>query len=358
MTSITPQASGWPVIGHDRPIAMLRKALRTGNLPHAYLFAGPDGVGKRTMALAFAMSLNCQGETPAGQPWPDVPCGICPSCSRVARNAHHDLVEINLETQAKAQGDGGSKSKTGPSKELKIDAIREMQSTVGLSPYSGRWKIYIIGDAERLNDEASNCMLKTLEEPPAHTILMLLASDEAAVLPTVASRCFILPLRSLPSHTVRDALERYWGAEREQAEVLAALSGGRLGYAVSLMEDRESLNRRRRALEELSLISGAAINDRVNAASKLAKMFTEARPELYEMLDTWEGWWRDVMVVASSSPELVVNIDHLSTLRSLARKNNASHAVSAVRLIHDTKQQLMENVNPRLAFESLALGLP
>jgi DNA polymerase-3 subunit delta' len=358
MTTIPPQPSGWPVIGHDRAIMMLRKALRTGNLPHAYLFVGPEGAGKHTLALAFAMSLNCQGETPPGQPWPDVPCGICASCSRIVRGSHPDVVEINLETQAQALGETFSKSKSGPAKELKIDVIREMQSTVGLSPHSGRWKIYIIGDAERLNDEASNCLLKTLEEPPEHTILILLAPDESSVLPTISSRCFVVPVRSLPARTVAEALEVHWGAEREQADLLTALSGGRVGYAVTMLGDRESLSRRGKALEELTLLAGAPIADRVNVATKLAKMFTDARPELYEMLETWEGWWRDVMVVASSAPELASNVDHVATLSSLVKKYNVVGAAGAVDLIQETRKQLLENVNPRLALESLVLGLP
>jgi len=337
---------------------MLRRALRTGNLPHSYLFAGVEGTGKHALAIAFAMTLNCQGDYPEEQPWPDTPCLICPSCSRMLRGAHPDLIEINLETQAQALGESSARAKSGPAKELKIDVIREMQETVGLSPHSGRWKVYVIGDAERLNEEASNCLLKTLEEPPAHTIMILLAPDESAVLPTIASRCFMVPVRPIPIHVEANALEDYWGAEREQATTLAALSAGRLGYAAGLLEDKEGLNRRRKALEEMSVLSGAPIAERVNAAAKWAKLFTDARPELYEMLDTWEGWWRDVLLVSASTPELVGNVDHASTLRSVAKKSSPRRAAGAVTLIRATRQQLLENVNPRLALEALALGLP
>jgi DNA polymerase-3 subunit delta' len=337
---------------------MLRRALRTGNLPHSYLFAGVEGTGKHALAIAFAMTLNCLSEVPAGQPWPDTPCLICPSCSRTLRGAHPDLIEINLETQAQALGESSARTKTGQAKELKIDVIREMQDTVGLSPHSGRWKVYVIGDAGRLNEEASNCLLKTLEEPPAHTVIILLAPDESAVLPTISSRCFMVPVRPVPAQVEAEALEDYLGAESEQAKVLAALSGGRLGYAVGLLEDKEGLNRRRKALEEMSLLSGAPVVERVNASAKWAKLFTDARPELYELLDTWEGWWRDVLLVSASAPELVANVDHVSTLRSLARKNSPTRASSAVTLIQATRQQLLENVNPRLALEALALGLP
>ena len=352
-----PQPSGWPIVGQERAVGLLRAALRTGNVSHAYIFTGPAGVGKRTLSMSFAMTVNCQAEPPAGQEYPDQPCGICPSCSRVLRGAHPDLTEINLQTQAQALGESGSKGKGGPARELRIDAIREMQSSVGLSPYVGRWKVYVIGDAERMNEEASNCLLKTLEEPPAHTILILLAPDEVSVLPTISSRCFLVPLREMPRAQVADALQRYWDEEREQAELGAALSGGRLGYAVSLLSDREGLDRRRKALQELSVLSSAHVNDRVNSAAQYAKMFTDARPEVYEFLQHWEGWWRDVIAV-QSAPELVTNVDQLQALQASARKHTPSSALGAISLVQATRKQLMENVNPRLALEALVLGMP
>jgi DNA polymerase III subunit delta' len=347
----------WPIVGHGRAVDMLRASIRAGRIAHAYLFTGMEGSGKHTLAVAFAMAVNCQADAPQGQEWPDVPCGICASCVRFARGSHPDLIEISLDTQAASMGDVGSKNKSGPAKELRIDAIREMQANVGLSPHSARWKVYIVGDADKMNEEASNALLKTLEEPPAHTIIILLAPDDTLVLPTISSRCFLVPLRSLSRESVARALVQKWGAEREQADLLAALSGGRLGHAVRLMEDRESMERRRSALQELSVLSGAHINDRVNTAGRYAKMFTESRPVLYEMLQDWEGWWRDVIAVRAPAPELVVNVDQMQALQSAARKHTAKSALAAIQLIQDTRQQLLENVNPRVALEALALGM-
>src|SRR5438309_10731140 len=121
------------------------------------------------------------------------------------RGEHPDVVEVNLETQAAALAEEGGK-KSPPPKEIRIDTIRNLQHTVGLSPYMGRWKVYIIGDADRLNEEAANCLLKTLEEPPAQTVLILLAPGEASVLPTVSSRCIQVPLRLLSRSAVAAAL--------------------------------------------------------------------------------------------------------------------------------------------------------
>ncbi len=349
--------SSWPVVGHAGAVAMLRRSIVQGRLSHAYLFTGQPGTGKRALALAFAMTLNCEGESPPGQTWPDVPCGLCPSCSRIRRGAHPDVVEANLETQAAAQAEAGGR-KSGPAKDLKIDAIRDLLSGVGLRAHSARWKVYIIGDAERLNDEASNCMLKTLEEPPAGTILVLLADDETAVLPTILSRCFLVPLRPLLRELVADSLVLMRGVEREEALNVAALSAGRFGYALGLLADRESASKRRAALEESSVLSHAPISERIEAASRYAKRYTEARPELMSMLDMWEGWWRDVLVVKAGNPDLAANADQSSALDSAARRTSVKTAWEAINLIQTTRKQLQENVNPRLALEALALGLP
>jgi DNA polymerase-3 subunit delta' len=320
------------------------------------MFTGPSGVGKRTLALTFAMTLNCQSDPPEGAGEPDVPCGLCTSCGRILRGEHPDVTEINLETQATYLGDDSKKAT--PAKELRIDTIREMQRTVGLSPYMGRWKVYILGDANRMNEEAANALLKTLEEPPSQTILLLLAPDDSSVLPTISSRCIQVPLRALPRPVIASSLVVEWEAEQEQAEKLAALSGGRLGWAVTMLENPAGLVQRSTALEEMALMSGNSILERVNAAAKFAKRFTDARPELYAALDTWEGWWRDVLVVEAGAPELVINVDQLSALRSLAKRVPAERAHDAITLIQQTRRQLQENVHPRLALEALALGLP
>lgn len=351
------QPHGWPVIGHDRAVQMLKHTLERDLLTHAYLFTGPTGVGKRTLALSFAMTLNCQADPPPGSPWPIAPCGLCSSCGRTRRGEHPDVIEVNLETQAAALAEEGGKSKAAP-KELRIDTIREMQHTVGLSPYSGRWKVYILGDADRLNEEAANCLLKTLEEPPSQTILVLVAPDDASVLPTISSRCAHVALRPLSRNSVASSLESQWSAEPEQAQKLAALSGGRLGWAVTMARDVSAMTQRGKALEDMALISGGTLLERIEVASRYAKRFTDARPEVYAAFDTWEGWWRDVLVVTASNPELVMNIDQLTTLNAVARRVPTAGAHDAIRLIQQTRAQLLENVNPRLALEALTIGLP
>lgn len=353
----TQEAVRWPVLGHEMAERVLRRAITGGMLSHAYLFTGPSSVGKRTLALAFAMTLNCQAEPPEGQLYPDMPCGLCQSCSRIRRGEHPDVLETNLETQAAALEEAG-KGKGVPPKELRIDTIRDMQHTVGLSPYMGRYKIYILGDADRLNEEAANCLLKTLEEPPRQTILLLLAPSESAVLPTISSRCIQVPLRPLSREAVAGALMERWSTERADAEKLAALAGGRLGWAVQMHSDPRRMERRGKVLEELALLSGSSIAERINAATRLAKQFTEARGELYNALEIWEGWWRDVLMLKAGADDLVMNVDQRSALKSVAKRVPVDRAHAAIGLIGEARQQLQENANPRLVLEALTLGIP
>ncbi len=356
--SVNLDGSGaWPIVGHAGAVSMLRRAIVQGRLSHAYLFTGQPGVGKHALAMAFAMALNCEASPPPGQAYPDVPCGLCPSCSRIRRGAHPDVVEANLQTQAAAAAESGAR-KSGPAKELKIEAVRDLLSNVGLRAHSARWKIYIIGDADLLNEEASNGMLKTLEEPPPGTILVLLADDETAVLPTILSRCFLVPLRPLSREAVAENLVSLQGIEPEEARNLAALSAGRFGYALGLLGDRESAARRRSALEESAVLARAPVSERIEAATRYAKRYTEARPDLMVMLDAWEGWWRDILVVKAGTPQLAANADQFASLESAARRTSVRQAWEAINLIQTTRKQLLENVNPRLALEALALGLP
>ena len=348
--------SGWPLFGHTKAVQMLSRSLRSGHVSHAYLITGPPGVGKRTLAIAFAMALNCEAADPPLGTFPIEPCGLCRSCGQILRGAHPDVAEIDLQVQAAALNDG--RSKQASPKEIRIDLVRELQASIGLQPYSGRRRVYIIGDADRLNEEASNCLLKTLEEPPAQAVLLLLAPDELSVLPTISSRCLHIPLRPLPLKAVEVALVERWNAPEDEAGLLAALSGGRPGRALALLRDRDAPDRRKLALERVALLSGSSISERISLAADLAKLFTDTRVELYEMLDTWESWWRDVAVVGASASELITNRDQSQALVSSAKRVGVQQAAKALELIDETRLQLQENVNPRLAFEALTIGLP
>jgi DNA polymerase III subunit delta' len=333
---------------------MLKRAISRDRLNHAYLFVGPRGTGKRLFARTFAQAVNCEASGDGAQG--GVPCGLCSQCCRIRAGAHPDVVLYDLETQAAASQTGGKRA--APQKELRIETVRQLQEGLALRPYSARRKIYIIGDADRMNEEAANCLLKSLEEPPPHSILVLLASDEGAVLPTIFSRCTYIPLRTVSSAEIAGYLSSTRGIEEERAQLLSSLAGGRVGSAITLLESPETMSARTRALQELATLKGATVVERLDASARLAKMFTDARAELYDLLDTWELWHRDLLVTLAGVGDLSVNIDQRQALSSQAGKLEPAAALKAADLISTTRQQLAENVNPRLALEALTLGLP
>jgi len=157
----------WQVVGHEWAVELLKRSLTNGRVAHAYLLTGPPQIGKTTLALNFAQALNCQN--------PEGPCGECLSCRKIAHGTHPDVRVI--------EGQGGT---------IKIDQIRALQRQAALSCTEGRWKVFILRQMERATTEAANCLLKTLEEPPAHVILVLTASEADALPPTIVSRCQVL----------------------------------------------------------------------------------------------------------------------------------------------------------------------
>jgi len=196
--------------GQHIAIRQLGNALKSGKPSHAYLFSGPDGVGKRTAALSFAAALNCSGE--AG----DL-CGACPSCRKIVSATHSDVQVV---------GPSGSS--------LKIEQVRLLQKSINLSPMEGRYKVAIVNDADRLTTAAANSLLKVLEEPPGLTVFILITANEAALPPTVISRCQRIAFRPLSSEVLAELLSDCLSVDK--VEMAVSLAGGSLSQARYLME--------------------------------------------------------------------------------------------------------------------------
>jgi len=319
----------WQVVGHKWAVDLLKRSLASERVAHAYLLTGPPQIGKRSLALNFAQALNCLDQ--------EKPCGQCLACSKIAHGSHPDVQVI--------QGEGRT---------IKIDQMRTLRHEAALFPLEGRWKVYIIRQMEQATAEAANCLLKTLEEPPSHVILMLTASEAEALLPTIVSRCQVLNLRPLATETVQRSLQERWGVDAKRAQLLARLSGGRLGWAVAAGQDDAILGRREKHLDEMMELMGQGRVERMGYARQLSH-----NPEaVRELLHLWLSWWRDLLLTASGSSAGIVNIDRVGTLRVQSQLYSLAQVRDFVNSLRAAAWRLEHNANTRLTLEVLMLGLP
>jgi len=207
---------------------------------------------------------------------------------------------------------------------------------------------------EEATTSAANALLKTLEEPGSHVILVVLAREADLLLPTIISRCQHVPLRPLTIPVVEEALIEGWGVGAEEASLLAHLSRGRLGWAVRTFEDDAALKGRAKHLDELDALMEASVTRRFRYAEKLARdpMATE------EVLELWIGWWRDVLLEASRADAPVTNVDRAEQRREHARRFGVETSSRVIKALRDTLDKLQRNANTRLSLEVLMLDLP
>lgn len=333
----------WSVIGQDRAVSLLQRSLETDSLAHSYLFIGPAHVGKMTLALNLVQALNCESSEP--------PCGQCNSCRKVIEGKHADVQVIGLNGY---EDSSASRQKT----EIGIDRIREIQHSASLPPFEGKCSAYIIDGAEHLSIEAANCLLKTLEEPSDNVVFILLTANEQLLLETVISRCQRVELPPLSVNKIEDALCLNWGIEKQEAGLLARLSNGCLGWAVSAYLDSSFLEKRKGYLDELIEVINDDLDKRFIYAIKLATQFGQNRAVVQEQLDLWTGWWRDILLVKANCNDYVTNIDRLTTLDETAEGYSINQIKTFLKNIQVAGEQLKQNANPRLVLEVLMLNVP
>lgn len=333
----------WQVIGQDRALSLLQRSLEQGSLAHAYLFVGPPHVGKMTLALNLAQALNCEAD--------NRPCGECASCQKIAAGKHADVQVIGL-------GSNGDSAEGKSKAEISIERIRQLQHSVSLPPFEGKYKVFIIDGAELLSTEAANCLLKTLEEPVGKVIFILLTASEQLLLPTVVSRCQRVELSPAAATEVEATLISRWGVEKQKARLLAVLSHGCLGWAVSAAFDDSLLQQRTECLEELLNVIGGDFEKRFDYAGQLANRFSQDRGGVQERLDLWLGWWRDLLLVRTGCSDIITNIDRLGMLVKAAKSYNIVQIRFFIDSILEAGKQLGQNANPRLVLETLMLNIP
>ncbi len=315
------------VLGHDRQKDVLERAVKSGRLAHAYLFEGPEGVGKRLMALALVRMLFCeQGNG----------CGGCVVCRKIDHGNHPDIHQV--------EADGTM---------IKIEQIRALQREVSFKPLEAPRKVVLIEGADLLNQAAGNALLKTLEEPRGDSLFLLLSSRPEAVLSTIRSRCQRLRFSSVSQKELHRTLRDRLNLEDTQAHLLAALSDG--SFKKAFGKDQEFyLQTRKDILKAVSALSAGSIIPLFKLAEELAKD-KEHLPETIEIL---LAFYRDQLLLLHGRPEEeLVNIDLLDKIHKMAERETINSLLQKLEAVNQAHIHLGRNVNKQLTMEVLLMRL-
>ncbi|MFA6609671.1 MAG: DNA polymerase III subunit delta' [Candidatus Omnitrophota bacterium] len=308
--------------GQDSALKFLKGTLENNRISHAYIFLGPSGVGRKLAALNFAKAANCPGAIGYDA------CDQCPSCRKIDASNHPDVFILRPEKESSA---------------IKIEKVRELIKDIGLKPYEGRKKVYIIDGADLMKHEASAAILKTLEEPPTDAIIILLAENLGSLLRTIVSRSQVVRFYPLGAREVEDILVKEYSIEDKKAHILSHLFSGRLGEALKY-KDEEFFTKR------LTLIEGLA--GMTFFESDFEKISKE---DLKMYLGMMLSWYRDIMARKfGAGDEQLINADKVEMIRREADSLNAGYLGGVIDQIISTGSFLDQNANPKLAMSMLA----
>ena len=322
--------------GQDRALSLLRLAWREGRLSQAYCFFGPAGVGKRTAALALAQAVNCLAvpETGIAVEASDA-CGACSACRKIAAGVHPDV------------------SVVGPAEKsvISIDQIREVTQRAALYPYEGKTKVFILDPAERMQEPAANALLKTLEEPVAGTLFILVSAGPSALLPTIVSRCQMVRFDPLGEGSLREIMARS-GRTAEEARTAAALAGGSAERALGL--DVEAARAERDRVIRAAWDALGSVSALLECAEQLAR----DREGLEAALEILMGFTRDLAVArlgGAAAP--LIHADCRADVERLAADTPMPAILAVYGVQADAQRALTRNANPRFAAERMLLGM-
>jgi DNA polymerase-3 subunit delta' len=337
----------WPIVGHGNIKKFLQKSIIRGKLAQGYLFYGPEMVGKMQTARAFAQSLLCENYRTAlseGKDEQTAPCRVCPACRQFQKNIYPDFFLVEREAN----------EKTGKKRnEITVAQIRELLSRITKRAFSNSFKIVIIPEAEALSEEASNCLLKILEEPPGRTIFLLISLTKEALLPTVLSRLQAFRFLAVPWREIYEELLRK-GAERSLALELAKIAEGRPTLAMKLFSDGEQYQK---LMNERRELIGFFQNSIVGSFQLIEKMTVRNKDVdlILGKLDALEVITRDALLTLLSDKEMLVNKFLTEELMVVAKQRSISGWQEYLSRIEEAKEYVRANVSPRLVFENLVL---
>ncbi len=320
------------VIGHQHLIEHLQSAITMGKVSHAYIFDGEKGSGKNFLASAFAAALQCEKKGIDA-------CGECTSCKQAEGNNHPDIIRITHE-----------KPNT-----ISVDDIRQqLCGDIMIKPYKGPYKIYIIDEAQKLNVQAQNALLKTIEEPPAYAVILLLTTNAQSFLPTILSRCVTLSLKPVRDSLVRKYLMEQVHIPDYQADICVSFAQGNIGKAKRLAMSEEFEEMKDHMIRLVKYIQDMEISELIESMRKM----TEFKADISDYLDLLMVWYRDVLLYkATWNPSAVVFSDEIHTITKMASKSSYEGIETILKALDKAKIRLAANVNFDLTMELLLLTM-
>lgn len=322
------------VVGHKNIIQYIGNAVKTDKVSHAYILNGEKGSGKKLLASLFAMSLQCQDREEDGDA-----CGKCQSCKQTVSNNQPDIIKVTHEKPST----------------ISIDDIREqVNNDIVIKPYSSRYKIYIIADADMMTVQAQNALLKTIEEPPEYAVIMLLTENAETLLPTIRSRCVMLKLRNIKDQLVKKYLMEQMEIPDYKADVCVAFAQGNMGKAIMLATSEHFNEIKEEAVHLLRNINEMDLNELIDAVKRCMSY----KLEISDYLDVIAIWYRDVLIYkATRNVDRVVFSDQLKYIKDRANKSSYEGIEIILDALEKAKSRLKANVNFELTMELLLLTI-
>ena len=338
------------IVGNERVKEVLKRMLDAGRLPGALLFVGEEGIGKKLFALELAKALNCRTPTPAG------PCGTCSACVRISKlnvpeSADPEDLEQIIWTDYPDVG-----MVVAPKRVLKVTQMRQIEREANFRPFEGKARFFLIDEADKLNDPSANALLKVLEEPPPTSHIILITSRPAMLLDTIRSRCQMIRFSPLSPAEIQKYLVARKIADPASAALRARVAAGSIGRALS--SDLEAFVDQRAAM--LSVLKALAGKPNEAQLLRSAEQLNEAqyKDEFEERLDVLETLVRDAwMLSVGATRDQMVNEDLFAELQKISGEINPDRAASWILQIEDMREQLIVNVNKRIATDALFVAM-
>lgn len=319
------------ILGHEQIIEHLQNAIALEKVSHAYIFNGPEASGKMMLADAFAMSLQCEGD--------EKPCLNCRSCKQAMDRNQPDIIYVTHE-----------KPNT-----IGVDDIRtQINNDIDIKPYSSRYKVYILDEAEKMNQQAQNALLKTIEEPPAYAVILLLTTNADSFLPTILSRCIRLDLKAVREAEIKKYLMREYQIPDYQADVCAAFSQGNVGKAIQLASSEEFGSLKADVLQLMKRVNDIDLYEMGAAVKQIA----EYKLSVNDYFDLMMIWFRDVLYMkATNDVNGLIFKDEVYDIKKQAAKRSYQGIEKILKAMETAKVRITANVNFDLVIELLLLTI-